>query len=194
MPGCVVGGVCWLVGIGWGARGGWWLSAGGPCGGTCGCCSDCWGGTCCCVNTGGDTVVTVDRLGLPPDVSDWLKGVFCIWGTANKHKQLSKWCFKYGKYSETAEDPRIQGHNLTHIGSSAAEWLHLAPSVLHHGPPLERDSLARERVCMQQRHNIHEVSSLACTALLENKARSFHQIQMHSCSSHQPLRSIQMSL
>lgn len=26
------------------------------------------------------------------------------------------------------------------IGSSAAEWLHLAPSVLHHGPPLERDS------------------------------------------------------
>ncbi len=113
MPGCVVGGVCWLVGIGWGARGGCWLGAGGPCGGTCDCCGGCWGGTCCCVNIGGDTVVTVDRLGLPPDASDWLNGVFCIWGTANKHKQLSKWCFKYGKYSETQTQQKIQEYRDT---------------------------------------------------------------------------------
>lgn len=96
------------------------------------------------------------------------------------------------EHTNTAEDSRIKALNLTHIGSSAAEWLHLAPSVLHHGPRSKRDSMARE--CMQKRDNIHEVSSLVCTALLENKARSFHQIQMHSCTSHLPLRSIQMRL
>lgn len=71
------------------------------------------------------------------------------------------------KQRNTVEDSRIQGHNLTHIESSAVEWLHLTLSVLHRVQRLKRDSVGRERVCMQQRENIHKVSSLVCTALFK---------------------------